>query len=130
MNATLTHVVFRVTGEPLQLAAFDARLKLLFAEHGIADGVDEQHAADLLHYDLKVAGGIPFPPFALASADLPATILSSAAPGDQWVAQPVARQGFAEQGFAELTAIDVRDPANGIAAGRGPTAGSPGQSPL
>ena len=71
MTATLTHVVFRVTGEPLQLAAFDARLKLLFAEHGIADGVDEQHAADLLHYDLKVAGGIPFPPFALASADFP-----------------------------------------------------------
>ena len=71
MTAALTHVVFKVGGESSQLAAFDARLKLLFAEHGIADAVDEQHAAGALHYDMKVAGGIPFPPFALASADFP-----------------------------------------------------------
>ena len=71
MTATLTHAVFRVSGEPAALAAYDARLKLLFAEHGIGDEVDEQHAAGSLHYDLKVAGGIPFPPFALASADFP-----------------------------------------------------------
>ena len=71
MTATLTHVVFKVSGESSQLAAFDARLKLLFAEHGITDLVDEQHAPGALHYDLKVAGGIPFPPFALASADFP-----------------------------------------------------------
>ncbi len=72
MTATLTHVVFKVGGESSQLAAFDARLKLLFVEHGITDVVDEQHAPGALHYDLKVAGGIPFPPFALASADFPA----------------------------------------------------------
>jgi hypothetical protein len=71
MTATLTHAVFKVTGEPAQLAAFDARLKLLFAEHGIGDEVDEQHASGVLHYDLKVAGGIPFAPFALASVDFP-----------------------------------------------------------
>lgn len=71
MTAMLTHVVFKVSGEPSQLAAFDAALKVLFAEHGIAGGVDEQHAPGALHYDLKVAGGIPFPPFALASADFP-----------------------------------------------------------
>ncbi len=71
MTATLTHAVFRVSGETSRLEAFDARLKLLFAEHGIGDEVDEQHASGILHYDLKVAGGIPFPPFALASADFP-----------------------------------------------------------
>jgi hypothetical protein len=69
MTATLKHAVFKVIGELSQLAAFDARLKLLFAEHGIGDEVDEQHASGALHYDLKVAGGIPFAPFALASVD-------------------------------------------------------------
>src|SRR3954465_3833647 len=72
MAPTLTHVVFKITGEPADLAAFDARLKLAFAEHAIGDEVEEQHSERMLHYDLKVAGGIPFPPFALASADFPA----------------------------------------------------------
>src|SRR5476649_1716832 len=67
----LTHVTFKVTGEPSQLAAFDARLKLLFAEQQVNGEFDEQHAADALHYDLKIEGGIPFPPFALASHEFP-----------------------------------------------------------
>ncbi len=67
----LTHATFRVTGERLQLAAFDARLKLLFAEQQVNGDIEEQHADDALHYDLKVEGGIPFPPFALASCDFP-----------------------------------------------------------
>jgi len=67
----LTHAVFRVTGERTQLAAFDARLKLLFAEQQVGGDIDEQHADDMLHYDLKVEGGIPFPPFALASREFP-----------------------------------------------------------
>jgi hypothetical protein len=71
MTAALTHVVFKVSGEPAELAAFDARLKLLFAEQGFAGECEEQHAAGSLHYDLKVEGGIPFPPFALASAEFP-----------------------------------------------------------
>ena len=71
MTAALTHVVFKVHGEPDALAAFDARLKLLFAEHGFAGECEEQHAAGALHYDLKVQGGIPFPPFALASSEFP-----------------------------------------------------------
>ena len=104
MNATLTHVVFRVTGEPLQLAAFDARLKLLFAEHGIADGVDEQHAANLLHYDLKVAGGIPFPPFALASADFPELAVAV-----EWVDTGSGVRGSATIARGELTAQNVEN---------------------
>jgi len=77
---TITHVVFKVTGEPAELAAFDARLKLLFAEHGIGDECEEQHAAGALHYDLKVAGGIPFPPFALASSEFPDLVVAA-----EWV---------------------------------------------
>ncbi len=71
MTSALTHVVFKVRGEPDEVAAFDARLKLLFAEHGFAGECEEQHAAGALHYDLKVQGGIPFPPFALASNEFP-----------------------------------------------------------
>jgi hypothetical protein len=67
----LTHVTFKVSGEPSQLAAFDARLKLLFAEQQVSGEFDEQHAAGALHYDLKIEGGIPFPPFALASQEFP-----------------------------------------------------------
>jgi hypothetical protein len=80
MTATLTHAVFMVSGEASQLAAFDARLKLLFAEQGIGDEVDEQHAAGSLHYDIKVAGGIPFAPFALASGDFPGLVVQA-----EWV---------------------------------------------
>ena len=71
MTSALTHVVFKVRGEPDEVAAFDARLKLLFAEHGFAGDCEEQHAAGALHNDLKVPGGIPFPPFALASNEFP-----------------------------------------------------------
>lgn len=67
----LTHVTFRVSGERAQLAAFDARLKLLFAEQQVSGDIEEQHADDVLHYDLKIEGGIPFPPFALASSEFP-----------------------------------------------------------
>ena len=67
----IIHATFKVSGSRDQLAAFDARVQLLFAEHGIAGQPEEQHAADTLHYDLKVEGGIPFPPFALASGEFP-----------------------------------------------------------
>ena len=67
----LTHVTFRVSGEPATLAAFDARLKLAVAEHGLAGSCEESHSERTLWYDLKVTGGIPFPPFAAASLDLP-----------------------------------------------------------
>ena len=104
MTGTLTHVVFRVTGEPLQLAAFDARLKLLLAEHGIADGIDEQHAADMLHYDLKIAGGIPFPPFALASAEFPELAVTI-----EWVDTESGVRGSATIARGELAAQNVEN---------------------
>jgi hypothetical protein len=67
----LTHVTFEVSGEPSQLAAFDARVKQLAAEQQVTGEFEEQHAAGRLHYDLKIEGGIPFPPFVLASGEFP-----------------------------------------------------------
>lgn len=68
----LTHVTVRVSGERSQLDAFDARLKVLCADEPFAGDVTEQHSGAGLHYDLKVEGGVPFPPFALASGEFPA----------------------------------------------------------
>jgi hypothetical protein len=65
------HTTIEVTGDGLALVAFAARLKELLAEHGVAGEVAERHTARALHYDLKVEGGIPFPPFALASGEFP-----------------------------------------------------------
>lgn len=67
----LTHVTFKVSGARDELAAFDARLRLLFAEQQVGGDIEERHADEVLHYDLKVEGGIPFPPFALASREFP-----------------------------------------------------------
>jgi len=72
----LTHVTFRITGPENQLPAFDARLKVLLAEHEVTGDFAEQHSNDTLHYDMKVVTGIPFPPFALASAEIPAVTVT------------------------------------------------------
>lgn len=111
MTVTLTHVVFKVSGEPSQLEAFDARLKLLFAEYSIGDEVEEQHAPAALHYDLKVAGGIPFPPFALASADFPELVIAA-----EWVDLASGVRGTATITRGALTKQNVE---NVAAAGAG-----------
>jgi hypothetical protein len=111
MTVTLTHIVFKVHGEPSQLAAFDARLKLLFAEHAIGDEVEEQHAPDALHYDLKVAGGIPFPPFALASAEFPELVITA-----EWIDLVSGVRGTATITRGTLTGQNVE---NVAAAGAG-----------
>lgn len=89
----LTHAVFRVIGERSQLAAFDARLKLLFAEQQVGGDIEEQHADDMLHYDLKVEGGISFPPFALASREFPEVEIAV-----EWV-----NSGAGTRGAARIT---------------------------
>src|SRR3989304_6336913 len=103
----LTHAVFRVTGERTQLAAFDARLKLLFAEQQVSGDIEEQHADDMLHYDLKVEGGIPFPPFALASGEFPEIEIAvewvNSGAGTRGVAR-LAGGALAEQNVEELSA--------------------------
>jgi hypothetical protein len=67
----LTHVTFEVSGEPSQLAAFDARVKQLCIEQQVNGEFEEHHTARRLYYDLKTEGGIPFPPFVLASGEFP-----------------------------------------------------------
>ncbi len=108
----LTHVTFRVTGERTRLAAFDARLKLLFAEQQVGGEIEEQHADDALHYDLKVEGGIPFPPFALASREFPELEIAV-----EWVNSGAGTRGaariaggtLAEQNMQHLSAAASAD---------------------
>ena len=116
--ALLTHVTFKVSGERSQLAAFDARLKLLFAEQHVTGEIEEQHAADVLHYDLKVEGGIPFPPFALASREFPELEINV-----EWVSPSAGARGtarivrgmLAEQNMQSVTAAASADYAVAIA---------------
>jgi hypothetical protein len=67
-------------------------------------------------------GWIAFNRFGDASR---AAIITSASPGADWV-----EQAIEQTGYGELRAIDVRDPENGIAGGRGATPASTGLSPL
>ncbi len=67
----ITHATVDVTGEPAELAAFASRLKVLFAGEDFGGDIAEQHRPAALHYDIKVEGGVPFPPFALASGEFP-----------------------------------------------------------
>ena len=67
---------------------------------------------------------VAFGPRGWIAATEPAAILSSAAPGEPWLAQSI------DQAFGELRAIDVRDPGNGIAAGRGGTPATTALAPL
>lgn len=67
----LIHATITVTGDPVLLAACDARLKRLLAGLVLQNAVTEHHGADGLCYDLKVEGGIPFPLFAQASGEFP-----------------------------------------------------------
>jgi hypothetical protein len=98
----LTHVTVRVSGEPAQLEAFDARLKVLCADEPFAGEVIEQHSTEALHYDLKVDGGVPFPPFALASGEFPALEIAV-----EWVNPGAGTRGSARIVAGMLTEHDL-----------------------
>ncbi len=98
----LTHVTFKVSGEPSQLGAFDARLKVLCAEEQIAGEVSEQHTAAALHYDIKLEGGVPFPPFALASSEFPGLDIAV-----DWVNPGTSTRGKARIVAGMLTEQDI-----------------------
>ena len=104
----LTHANFNVTGNRDALTAFDARLKVLVAEHGIAGTLEESHTADALHYDLKIEGGIPFPPFALASGEFPDLTVTA-----EWVDPGSGVRGTATIAGGTLTAKNVEHVAAG-----------------
>ena len=108
MIATFTHVVFKVGGEAAQFPAFDARLKLLCAECGVDFDCAEQHAAGRLHYDLKVQGGIPFPPFVLASGEFPQFAIEV-----EWVDAGGGVRGTAKIAGGKLEAQNVENVGSG-----------------
>jgi hypothetical protein len=97
-------VVFKVGGESTHLPAFDARLKLLCVESGVDFDCEEQHAAGLLHYDLKVQGGIPFPPFVLASGEFPQLAIEV-----EWVDAGSGVRGTAKIAGGKLEAQNVEN---------------------
>ncbi len=67
----LIHAHIEVTGDPGALKRFRDRLAGLLAEEGIEGDIQEHTGADRLRYDLKVSGGLPFPPFVAASQESP-----------------------------------------------------------
>lgn len=103
--------VFRVDAPDLPSAVLTAESQPFVDEHNAIATVDER---------AWVATTVVESP---ASPSV-AGIFASAAPGEPWVRRPVRPHLF-----AELTAIDVRDPANAIAGGRG-TASSGRAAPM
>jgi hypothetical protein len=68
---SLVHATIRVTGPREQRESFQARLYVIAATEPIDGEVEERHGEGELLYDLKVRGGIPFPPFVAASRESP-----------------------------------------------------------
>jgi hypothetical protein len=88
--ALLIHATITVDGDPAQLAACAARLRLLLAAEPPDGSLEERHREDALCYDLKVRGGIPFPAFAQASQEFPALAMHA-----EWVSAGAGRRGRA-----------------------------------
>ena len=94
----VTHATVTVSGDAEQLAACDARIKLLLAEQNINGECVDHHGADALCYDLKVRGGIPFPAFAQASLEFPELKFSA-----EWVNAGAGAHGAATIANGQLT---------------------------
>lgn len=74
---SLIHATVTVSGDASQLAACDARIRVLLAEQAVEGDVSDHHGADALCYDLKLRGGVPFPAFVLASSEFPALTIDA-----------------------------------------------------
>jgi hypothetical protein len=86
----LIHATITVTGDKEALAACEARLRRLLSSEFLKEEVTEHHGRDVLCYDLKVAGGIPFPTFAQASQEFPGLEF-----GAEWVNVEAGERGHA-----------------------------------
>ncbi|HEY6864963.1 MAG TPA: hypothetical protein VI319_13785 [Burkholderiales bacterium] len=64
------HAVIVIEGDPDALAACRARVNALLAGD-FDEELRERHTAGRLEYELRVSGGIPFPPFVAASQEFP-----------------------------------------------------------
>lgn len=69
--ASLVHATIRVTGPREQRDTFRVRLLSLLSREPVNGEIEERHSDSDLFYDLKVEGGIPFPPFVEASTEAP-----------------------------------------------------------
>lgn len=67
----LIHATIQVQGNRESLDSFRRRVADLLAAEPVAGELDERLGENALHYDLKVTGGIPFPPFVIASQEFP-----------------------------------------------------------
>lgn len=67
----LIHATITVSGDKAQLGDCELRLRRLLSAQSSENEVTEHHGAEALCYDLKVAGGIPFPAFVQASQEFP-----------------------------------------------------------
>lgn len=101
----ITHATVRVSGETAALEPFRARLAELLAAEGLTEAVAEHHSPGFLHYDVKVEGGLPFPPFVTASQDFPLLTLSV-----DWVSGDGAAQGSAVIQQGQLVSHDAEPP--------------------
>jgi len=89
-TSMLIHATITVKGENDALAACEARLRRLLSTQFLKDEVTEHHGRDALCYDLKVAGGIPFPVFAQASQEFPGLQFAA-----EWVNVTAGEKGHA-----------------------------------
>ncbi|MGI9045526.1 MAG: hypothetical protein ACR2FI_01770 [Burkholderiales bacterium] len=74
--SALFHASIRIEGAPDDLAAFKASLAPLLLEHAATANITESQSDCALSYDVKAAGGIPFPPFVIASEMHPALAIA------------------------------------------------------
>jgi len=86
----LIHATITVTGEKEALAACEARMRRLLSSQFLKEEVTEHHGRDALCYDLKIAGGIPFPVFAQASQEFPGLEFAA-----EWVNVAAGERGHA-----------------------------------
>lgn len=74
--SALFHASIKVDGEAGELDAFRSTLAPLLSEHAGDAAISEHRGAHSLCYDVKAVGGIPFPPFVIASETHPALTLA------------------------------------------------------
>ncbi|MGH8703409.1 MAG: hypothetical protein ACREVR_19830, partial [Burkholderiales bacterium] len=86
----LIHATVTITGEKDALGACEARLRRLLSSQFLKDEVTEHHGQEALCYDLKIAGGIPFPAFAQASQEFPGLAFEA-----EWVNVAAGEKGHA-----------------------------------
>ena len=68
--ALLIHAHVDVTGSSEEREAYRVKVADLLIDEAVI-AIEERHSPERLGYDLKIGGGIPFPPFVTASQGLP-----------------------------------------------------------